>query len=104
MDDAYATNWNGTFEWLAFRLDGYDPDSLSGASLEEKNIERTNEYEVGVIVNTMDFSFPRSVKKSKERYPPSSRRLPLCGPHCPLTPAGISILARLRDSIGTRSR
>jgi len=58
MDDAYATNWNGTFEWLAFRLDGYDPDSLDGASLEEKNIERTNEYEVRVIVNTMDFSLP----------------------------------------------
>ena len=58
MDDAYESNWNGTFEWLAFRLDGYDPDSLEGASLEEKQIKRTNEYEVRVIVNTMDFSLP----------------------------------------------
>jgi len=58
MEDAYESNWNGTFEWLAFRLDGYDPDSLEGASLEEKQIKRTNEYEVRVIVNTMDFSLP----------------------------------------------
>ena len=58
MEDAYSYGWNGTFEWLAFSLDGYDPDSLDGVSLEEKNIVRSNEYEIRVWVNTMDFSLP----------------------------------------------
>lgn len=56
--DAYYHQWNGTFEWFSFWIDGYDPDSLYGASLEEKNIVRSNEYEVRAIVNTMDFSLP----------------------------------------------
>jgi pimeloyl-ACP methyl ester carboxylesterase len=58
MDDAYEYGWNGTFEWLGFTLDGYDADSLDGASLAEKNIVRSNEFEIRVIVNTMDFSLP----------------------------------------------
>lgn len=58
MDDAYEYGWNGTFEWLGFTLDGYDADSLDGASLSEKNIVRSNEFEIRVIVNTMDFSLP----------------------------------------------
>ena len=56
MDDAYFSSWNGTFEWLGFSLDGYDPDSLEGSSLEAKDIIRSNEYEVRVIVNTMDYA------------------------------------------------
>ena len=54
--DAVQYRWNGTFEWFAFWLDGYDPESLYGASLEEKDISRSNEFEVRVIVNTMDYS------------------------------------------------
>jgi hypothetical protein len=56
MDDAYLSNWNGTFEWLGFSLDGYDSDSLTGSSLDAKNIVRSNEYEIRVIVNTMDYA------------------------------------------------
>ena len=56
--DAVQYRWNGTFEWFAFWLDGYEPDSLYGESLEEKDIERSNEFEIRVIVNTMDFSQP----------------------------------------------
>ena len=56
MDDAYFSSWNGTFEWLGFSLDGYDPDSLEGSSLDAKDIIRSNEYEVRVIVNTMDYA------------------------------------------------
>jgi hypothetical protein len=58
IDNATTYAWNGSFEWLAFTLDGYDADSLDGASLAEKNILRSNEYEIRVIVNTMDFSLP----------------------------------------------
>ncbi|AVG24149.1 hydrolase / lipoprotein [Pontimonas salivibrio] len=56
--DAVQYRWNGTFEWFAFWLDGYEPDSLYGESLEEKEIARSNEFEIRVIVNTMDFSQP----------------------------------------------
>ena len=56
MDSAYLRNWNGDFEYLGFLLDGYDPDSLAGPSLEAKNIVRSNEYEIRVIVNTMDYA------------------------------------------------
>jgi hypothetical protein len=58
ITDAYDYNWNGSFEWLAFYLDGYDADSLDGASLQEKNIVRSNEYEIRVMVNSMDLSIP----------------------------------------------
>jgi len=50
--------WNGTFEWFAFWLDGYDPESLYGETLADKDIDRSNEFEIRVIVNTMDFSEP----------------------------------------------
>ena len=56
IDDAYFSSWNGTFEWLGFSLDGYDPDSLEGGNLDAKNIIRSNEYEIRVIVNTMDYA------------------------------------------------
>ena len=58
MDDLVSDNWNGTFEWLALELDGYDPDSLEGHSLGAKDIIRSNEYEVLSIVNTMDYAPP----------------------------------------------
>ena len=56
--DAYNYQWNGTFEWFAFWLDGYDPDSLYGETLDDKVIIRSNEFEIRSIVNTMDFSLP----------------------------------------------
>lgn len=58
MEEAYEYNWNGTFESLAFWLDGYEPDSLEGPTLAAKPIERSNEYEIRVIVNTMDYGMP----------------------------------------------
>ena len=58
MDDLVNYNWVGTLEWFAFALDGYDPDSLNGATLEDKDIIRSNEYEVRVIVNSMDYDSP----------------------------------------------
>jgi hypothetical protein len=58
MDSAYNDNWAGSFEAWGFYLDGYEPDSLAGSSLEAKTIQRSNEYEIRVIVNTMDFSLP----------------------------------------------
>lgn len=59
IDELWVNRWNGTFEWFGLWLDGYEPDALEGGnSLEEKNIIRSNEYEIRVIVNTMDFSEP----------------------------------------------
>jgi pimeloyl-ACP methyl ester carboxylesterase len=58
LDQAYNEQWNELFEWLGFYLDGYNPDSLVGESLAEKNIERSNEFEVRYIVNSMDYSLP----------------------------------------------
>ena len=54
--DAVQYRWNGTFEWFAFWLDGYDPESLYGESIEAKEMVRSNEYEIRTMVNTMDFS------------------------------------------------
>lgn len=56
--DAVQYRWNGTFEWFAFWLDGYDPETLYGETLEDKEMVRSNEYEIRVMVNTMDFSEP----------------------------------------------
>ncbi len=67
MDDLRDYGWNAAFEWYAFSMDGYDPESLSGATLAKKKIERSNLYEVMVIVNTMDFSAPdMSVEDQKK--------------------------------------
>ena len=67
IDDAYFSSWNGTFEQLGLSLDGYDPDSLDGRSLEAKNLIRSNQYEVMVIVNTMDYSGdPLTIEEQQE--------------------------------------
>lgn len=58
VDEAWDGRWNATFEWFGLYLDGYNPDTLEGETLEDKVIDRTNEYEVRVIVNTMDYSPP----------------------------------------------
>ena len=54
--DAVQYRWNGMFEWFAFWLDGYDPETLYGESIEAKEMVRSNEYEIRTMVNTMDFS------------------------------------------------
>ena len=68
MDDAYLYGWNATFEWLAFSLDGYNPDSLDGLSLDEKQIERSNEYEIRVIVNSMALGLPPFTEEEQREW------------------------------------
>ena len=65
--DAVQYRWNGTFEWFAFWLDGYDPETLYGESIEAKEMVRSNEYEIRTMVNTMDFSqAPLSEQKQRD--------------------------------------
>ncbi len=54
----FEQQWNGLFEWFGLRIDGYEPDFLEGATMADKQIVRSNEYEVRVMVNSMDFAFP----------------------------------------------
>jgi pimeloyl-ACP methyl ester carboxylesterase len=58
IDEIVNYSWNGTFEWYAFALDGYDPDSLTGPTFAKKKIDRSNSYEVMTIVNSMDYAWP----------------------------------------------
>lgn len=69
MDDLEQYGWNGTFESVALWIDGYDPDSLEGLSLAQKEIMRSNEYEVMTIVNSMDFSLPPLSDEEEEKLP-----------------------------------
>ena len=46
--------WNGIFEYLAFQMDGYEPDSLRGPVYAPSKIVRNNSYEIMVMVNSMD--------------------------------------------------
>lgn len=68
MDDLVKYNWNGNFEWAAFQMDGYEPDSLEGTSLEAKHIVRNNQYEIMAIVNSMDFEYPEMTTAEKKEY------------------------------------
>jgi pimeloyl-ACP methyl ester carboxylesterase len=56
LDELDQQSWNGTFEWYALSLDGYDANSLEGSSLAAKRLVRSNEYEIMAIVNTMDYA------------------------------------------------
>jgi pimeloyl-ACP methyl ester carboxylesterase len=68
MDGLMEENWNGTFEYFALNLDGYDADKLEGASLSAKNLIRSNQYEVMTIVNTMDYApDDMTVEEQKDR-------------------------------------
>jgi pimeloyl-ACP methyl ester carboxylesterase len=75
MDEAYLNNWNGDFEWLGFSLDGYDPSSLAGPSLEAKNIVRSNEYEIRVIVNTMDYALASLTEEEQRELSTKAREV-----------------------------
>ena len=69
MDELLKHGWNAPFEWYAFSLDGYDPDSLAGDSLSKKKLKRSNSYEVMMIVNSMDYASPElSEDKQRELY------------------------------------
>ncbi|MBU6144045.1 MAG: alpha/beta hydrolase [Acidobacteria bacterium] len=56
MEQLAKGGYNDIFEWYGFTLDGYDPNSLEGATLEDKKITRDNSYEVMTMVNSMDYS------------------------------------------------
>jgi len=56
LDSLEQDNWNGVFEWLAFNMDGYDPNTLKGANLADKKLVRSNQFEIMVMVRTMDYS------------------------------------------------
>ena len=73
--DAYYYQWNGTFEWFSFWLDGYDPESLYGESLEDKNIVRSNEFEIRMMVNTMDFSLPPMAEAEQRELSAQSKEV-----------------------------
>lgn len=75
MRQAYGQQWNGLFERLGFLIDGYDPDSLMGATLEEKQIQRTNEFEVRVMVNSMDFAFPELSEDEQRELSQKTREI-----------------------------
>lgn len=73
--DAYYYQWNGTFEWFSFWLDGYDPESLYGETLEEKDIVRSNEFEIRMMVNTMDFSLPPMPESEQREFSAKSKEV-----------------------------
>lgn len=58
VDEALDQQSITKFEWYGLVIDGYEPDSLAGATLGDKALIRSNEFDVRVIVNSMDFSFP----------------------------------------------
>lgn len=68
MDELVEYNWNGRFEYLAFQMDGYEPDSLEGTSLESKKIVRNNQYEIMAIVNSMDYEYPEMTTAEKKDF------------------------------------
>jgi len=59
LDSLQKYKWNGLFELLALNLDGYDTDKLFDRSeFKTSDIARDNSYEVMVIVNELDVSWP----------------------------------------------
>lgn len=59
IDELAQYKWNGTFEWLALSLDGYDPSKLQDrTSYKPSQLVRDNSFEVMMIVNEMDVNWP----------------------------------------------
>ncbi len=59
VDDLAQYKWNGTFEWLALSLDGYDPAALQERTkYSPSDLVRNNSYEVMMIVNQLDVDWP----------------------------------------------
>ena len=62
-----AEKWNGTFEYFAMQMDGYDPDTLRGETYQPEKIKRDNSYEIMTIVNSMDLDYTdKSSKVAKK--------------------------------------
>lgn len=67
LDEVSKNKWNGTFEYFAMSMDGYDSDTLGGSKYEPDKIKRDNSYEVMDIVNSMDLEFvDKTTKKQKK--------------------------------------
>lgn len=67
IDELAQYKWNGTFEWLALSLDGYDPSKLQNrTSYKPSQLVRDNSFEVMMIVNEMDVNWP-DLKDTEER-------------------------------------
>ena len=49
--------WNGTFEYFAMQMDGYDPDTLRGSTYQPNKIKRDNSFEIMDIVNSRDLDY-----------------------------------------------
>ena len=58
--------WNGSFELEAMNLDGYNTDSLGGATYDPEKIERDNSYEVMDIVLSMDYDPKEELQKEPD--------------------------------------
>ncbi len=68
VDRAYTQSDLSVFEWWGFALDGYTPSSLFGSSFEEKGIERSTEFDVRFIVNSMDFWLPELTEEEQRDF------------------------------------
>ena len=68
MQELEENRSNAVFEYYAFQLDGYNPESLTGSSLEEKELERSNEFEIMTIVNSMDYSPDELTVEEQKEY------------------------------------
>jgi pimeloyl-ACP methyl ester carboxylesterase len=75
MRQGFEAQWNGLFEWFGLRIDGYEPDFLEGSNASDKIIVRSNEYEVRVIVNSMDFAFPELSEEEQLELSEKTRQI-----------------------------
>ncbi len=77
MQELAKSGSNDIFEWYGLSLDGYDPNSLQGATLEDKKLVRDNSYEVMTIVNSMDYSPEEmSIAEQKELFEKAKKVAP----------------------------
>jgi len=59
--------WNGTFEYFALQMDGYDPDSLRGSTYQPNKIKRNNSFEIMDIVNSRDLDYSVSSTSAQRK-------------------------------------
>jgi pimeloyl-ACP methyl ester carboxylesterase len=68
VDLAFGLGDLSIFEWWGFVLDGYNPSSLFGSTLADKELERSTEFDVRFIVNSMDFSLPELTEDEQRDF------------------------------------
>lgn len=74
IDDLVKDKWNGTFEWMALSLDGYDPTPLQNRTkYSAKDLIRDNSYEVMMIVNELDVDWPAFSDEQSDEYDARTR-------------------------------